>query len=150
MTARIDADGVLEMLSEVETESDSDDSVYGDLDGGNSDCSSEECDEHGDDSSNNERDNSVNESSDESEGDEQDSIAMRAARGRGTRGRGVRSRRGREATRGRAAVAGARRGRGDGRRGRINKQTPEDLYKWIEVNEGRCSYDKFSFTKYIA
>ena len=57
MTARVTADRVLDMLSEVETEPDSDDSVYGDLEGEESDCSSEECnDELEDDSSNDERD----------------------------------------------------------------------------------------------
>ena len=57
--------------------------------------------------------------------------------GRDMRGRG----RGRGTGRGRAAVTGGRRGnrrRGAGRAGGANRQTPEDLYKWLVVDEGRC------------
>ena len=51
--------------------------------------------------------------------------------------------RGRDAGRGRAAVAGGRRGRGCGRRrvggrGGSTRLTPEDPYKWVMVDEGRC------------
>ena len=60
-------------------------------------------------------------------------------RGRGGRGTG----------RGRAAVAGGRRGRGSGRRqgGRAGgniRITPEELYKWMVVDEGTYI---FSHTK---
>ena len=49
----------------------------------------------------------------------------------------------RDAGRGRAAVVGGRRGRGCGRRpvggrGGSTLLTPEDLYKWVMVDEGRC------------
>ena len=49
-------------------------------------------------------------------------------------------------------MAGGRRGRGCRTRGRgsSSRQTPEDLYKWLEVDEGRCSYDNCSLTKYFS
>ena len=75
-------------------------------------------------------DDRSNESSDEEPEDTTATRGRAAQRGRGMRARG------RGTGRGRAAVTRRGRGCGRGRAGGTNKQTPEDLYKWLVVDEG--------------
>ena len=143
MATRVDADGV-QMLSEVETDPESEDGIYDNLDSEDSISSREEYDDEPendeDDNTDDESEENLDESEEESE--ETTTTGGRAA-GRRGRGRGRGTMRGRDAGRGRAVVAGGRRGRGCGRRrvggrGGSTQLTPKDLYKWVTVDEGRC------------
>ena len=152
MVTRVDAGRVLEMLSD--TEAESEDSMYYDSESENSDSCSDDWSENENDDESDDDDENIEDSSEESDEEALDSTATRGGRGRGAGwGRSMRARgcRGRGAVRGRAAVTGARRGRGRGRSGGRSgtgrrKQTPEDLYKWMVVNEGRCGSNNFLFT----
>ena len=136
MATRVDAETAAGMLSDIETEPESEDSMYN-IDSDDSVSSREMCDD-GFDNEENSSNDSVAETSDESEEEPVGSTAT--GRGAG-RGRGSGTARVRGTGTGRAAVAGARRGRGSGRRGGARgrkKQSPEELYKWMVVDEGRC------------
>lgn len=125
----MDAEQVLGMLSEVETEAES---TYNDSESDGMD--SDECGNYSEsgESIYTEDENSTNgDSSDDMDENRGEPSARRATRGRGLRSRG--------AGRGRAAVTGARRGRGSGRMRGIagSRVLAEDLYKWKIVDEGR-------------
>ena len=130
MATRVDAETTAGMLSDIEMEPESEDSMYDNIDSDDSVSSRKMCDD-GFDNEENSSNESVAETSDESEEEPVGSTATGRGAGR-ERGRGTV--RVRETGTGRAAVAGARRGRGSGRRGGARgrkKQSPEELYKWI-------------------
>ena len=103
MAIRVDADTAVGMLSDIETEPESEDSLYGNLDSSEDSVSSrEECDEPENDENSESDDNDANldDSSDESSDEEpEDTTATRSKAAGSGRGRGTRCRRGRGAGR---------------------------------------------------
>ena len=142
MATRVDAETALGMLSDIiDTEPESEDSMYDGIDSEDSVSSREMCDDGFDNdeenNSDDENDDNLADSSDESEEEPVDSTGTRG------KGRGAVRGRGRGTLRGRGTGSGSwskERG-GSGRRGGARggkKQTLEELYKWMVVEEGGC------------
>ena len=138
MLLRWPSDTTTGILSDIETKPESEDSLYGNLDSEDSVSSREHNEPEHDNSESNDNDANLHDSSDDisDEKPEDTTAAKSRAAGSGrAEARDVEEAEGLE-----EVVTGSRRGRGSGRcgGGRARGQTPEELYKWVVVDEGRC------------
>ena len=91
IATQVNADAVLDMLSEVETEPESDDNLYGNLDSEDSESSRDECDDKPENEENSESDDNdanLDDSSEESSGEskeEPEDTTVTRGRGPGRR-----------------------------------------------------------------